>query len=381
METKIKTAAFKTMQEAAATLENHAVQAWKEQGGKVVGYFCSMLPQELFIAAGLLPFRMRGTGSTSTDLADAYFTNLNCSFTRHCLNLGLDGSFDFLDGLVCINSCDQVRRIYDTWRPHVATEFIEFVTLPHQSGADQVAWYTDEFTALRGKLEGQFKKVMTDEDLHKAIALCNETRSLQKRLYELRKQDNPPITGAEALVVMVAGTAMPPEQYNALLRELLGELEGTSGPGGHRARLMIAGGVLDDPAYIEAIEGMGGLVVTDSTCFGTRLMWENVDTEVPNPLEALARYYLVDRPSCPRLYDAQEKRTRLIQDLYAEFNCDGIIGERMMFCDQWNVEHYMLDTDLKEAGIPFLKLEREYLTSGTGQLRTRVQAFIETMGK
>jgi benzoyl-CoA reductase/2-hydroxyglutaryl-CoA dehydratase subunit BcrC/BadD/HgdB len=64
-----------------------------------------------------------------------------------------------------------------------------------------------------------------------------------------------------------------------------------------------------------------------------------------------------------------------------DFNCDGIIAEKMMFCDQWDVEGYLLELDLKEEGIPFLKLDREYITSGTGQLKTRVQAFIESMGK
>ena len=77
----------------------------------------------------------------------------------------------------------------------------------------------------------------------------------------------------------------------------------------------------------------------------------------------------------------QEKRSQLAIQMFHEFGCDGIVGEKMVFCDQWNVEHYLLGADLKEAGIPFLSLERSYVTEGTGQLKTRVQAFIETMGK
>jgi len=145
--------------------------------------------------------------------------------------------------------------------------------------------------------------------------------------------------------------------------------------------LMITGGILDDPAYVNVIEDQGGLVVTDVTCFGTRLMWRDIDQGISDPLTALAQYYLVDRPSCPRLYDKQEERTEFVTDMYRDFKCDGIIGERMMFCDQWQVEQYMLSRDLKERGIPFLTLDREYITAATGQLRTRVQAFIEAMGK
>ncbi len=381
METKIKTRAFETMREVAGTLASQALRSWKEQGGKVVGYFCSMVPEELLMAAGILPYRMRATGSSGTDLADAYFTNLNCTFPRHCFSLALEGEFEFLDGLVCINSCDHLRRLYDNWRRHLQTEFIEFLTLPHQTGPDQLAWYTDEFRRLREKLEQHFDAEIKDDGVRRAVKLANQTRRLQRRLYELRKRKNPPITGAEALIVMVASTAMPKEQYNQSLKELLDEISQSEGAARYRARLMIAGGILDDPAWINAIEEVGALVVTDVTCFGTRLMWEDVDEGTSDPVAALAKYYLADRPSCPRLYDSQERRSQFIVRMCREFNCDGIIGEKLMFCDQWNVEQYLLGCDLKEAGIPFLGLEREYTTSGTGQLRTRVQAFIETMGK
>jgi benzoyl-CoA reductase/2-hydroxyglutaryl-CoA dehydratase subunit BcrC/BadD/HgdB len=279
------------------------------------------------------------------------------------------------------NSCDHVRRIYDNWKRFVPTDFIEMMSLPRKTGPDQVGWYTEELAMLKDKVGKHFGVEITDDRLWKAIKLHNETRRLQKKLYELRKQEKPPITGAETLAVMVAGTAMPKEQYNEMLRELLDELSGTDGPGGHRARLLIVGGILDDPAYIKVIEDQGGLVVTDSTCFGSRLMWVEVDENASDPISALAQYYLTDRPSCPRMYGEHDNRTQYVIDMCREFNCDGVIGERLIFCDSWLVEHYMLGQDLKAAGIPMLKLDREYLTSGIGQLRTRVQAFLETMGR
>jgi len=98
-------------------------------------------------------------------------------------------------------------------------------------------------------------------------------------------------------------------------------------------------------------------------------------------VQALARYYLADRPSCPRMIDTQLKRRNFTVEMARAFECDGIIGEKMMFCDMWQVEQFMMTMDMKEEEIPFLKLEREYITSGTGQLKTRVQAFIESIGK
>jgi len=381
LETNLKSKAFQEFSNAAETLVNPVLQRWKDQGGKVVGYFCSTVPEEIITAAGLTPFRMRATGSTSTEESDAFYSSINCSFPRHCFNQVLTGDFKFLDGIVCVNSCDHVRRIYDNWKRFVPTDFIEMMSLPRKTGPDQVGWYTEELAMLKDKTGKHFGVEITDDRLWKAIKLHNETRRLQKKLYELRKQEKPPITGAETLAVMVAGTAMPHDQYNEMLRELLDELSGTEGPGSHRARLLIVGGILDDPAYIKVIEDQGGLVVTDSTCFGSRLMWVEVDENASDPISALAQYYLTDRPSCPRMYGEHDNRTQYVIDMCREFNCDGVIGERLIFCDSWLVEHYMLGQDLKAAGIPMLKLDREYLTSGIGQLRTRIQAFLETMGR
>jgi benzoyl-CoA reductase/2-hydroxyglutaryl-CoA dehydratase subunit BcrC/BadD/HgdB len=175
--------------------------------------------------------------------------------------------------------------------------------------------------------------------------------------------------------------AMPAQRYNALLSSLLDDLRQVNGTGGYRARLMIVGSELDDPDYLEVIEDQGGLVVTDSICYGTRTMWVDVDEDSADPVAALARYYIQERPSCPRMNGDQARRAKFLQDMIREFHVDGVIGERMLFCDFWCAEHYMNKLDLKEAGVPFLQLDREYITSGKGQLRTRIQAFLETMGK
>ena len=108
-------------------------------------------------------------------------------------------------------------------------------------------------------------------------------------------------------------------------------------------------------------------------------MWRPVDEAEPDPIRALARYYIHDRPSCPRMYGDQPRRIAFTREMAREFRVDGIIGERLLFCDQWVVENYMTDLDLKEDGIPFMALDREYVLSGEGQLRTRVQAFLETL--
>ena len=100
MDNDINSQAFQKLSEAAETIVNPEMKKWKEQGGNVVGYLCSAMPNEMLTAAGLLPFRLRATGSTETELADAFFSSINCTFPRHVFNMALKGEYDFMDGLI-----------------------------------------------------------------------------------------------------------------------------------------------------------------------------------------------------------------------------------------------------------------------------------------
>ena len=381
VQARIKSRAFQQLSEVTETLASAEVRRWKEQGGKVMGYFCSSAPEELITAAGLLPFRMRAAGSTGTELSDACFSSINCSFTRHCFNQALRGEFDFIDGLLVLNSCDNVRRIYDHWIGRMRTPLVHIMGLPRKAGEPQVDWYREELVKLKGVTERHFSVEITDERLWEAIRVHNEARRLQRELYDLRKRVSPPITGAETLAVTVAGTAMPKERFNWLLRELLSEIGKADGKVDYRARLMIMGGILDDPEYVRVIEEQGGLVVTDSLCFGTRVFWKDVDEGAPDPITALARYYVMDRPSCPRVFGEHDQRADFVRQMIRDFKVDGVILERLAFCDLWGFEQFSIQNDFKEWNVPLLILDREYILSGVGQLRTRVQAFLETIGR
>ena len=380
METKVKSKVLEKFQEATETIVNPEMKRWIDQGGKVVGYFCSYGPEEVITAAGMLPMRVRGTGSTGTDMADTYVSSINCSFCRHALNAGLRGDYDFLEGVVWLNNCDHVRRIYDNWRRKVDTPLAHMMSLPKTSTDLQVGWFHDELVNFKEALEERLGIEITDEKLWQAIKVHNETRRLLRELYDMRKSDAPPITGAEALAVVVASTAIPRAEYNQMLKGLLEELKGVEGITDYEVRFMLVSSILDDPNYIKVIEDMGGLVVTDSMCFGTRIFWTDVQEQGDDPLHALAKYYIQDKPACPRMFDQQTSRSKFIRDMVKEFKVDGVIGLRMVYCDLYTGELFMLDKDLKAANIPLIRLDREYAVVGAGQLRTRAQAFVESIG-
>jgi benzoyl-CoA reductase subunit C len=379
MQNDLQSGALQEFKEAAARLTNPALEEWKSRGGKVMGCMYHFIPEELITAAGAMPYRMRATGSTGTELSEARFTQVNCTFVRHLFDSGMRGNQDFLDGVVSANNCDHVRRLYDNWEAKLPAPFMHFLVFPKKSGPEQVAMYRGQLVAFKESLEKHFGVEITDEKLRTAIELHNETRRLQRQLYELRRRAAPPITGADALAVMVAGTCIPREGYNTLLKQLLADCAAATGVSGHVARLMVVGGEIDDPGFIEAIESQGGLVVTDMLGYGYRTCAKDVSTE-GDLLTALARYQVVERPADPRIFGrTTEERDRYIAGAVEEFGVDGVISVRLMQCDHWGFEQTNLSKYLKKKRIPHLALEIEYVLGGVGQIKTRVQAFLESI--
>jgi benzoyl-CoA reductase subunit C len=355
---------------------NSAVMDYKKQGKKVIGFFCSYVPEEIICAGGMLPYRIRPTGCTETTSADAYMSHLNCTFVRSCLEFMSKGVFDFLDGIVITNSCDNIRRLYDILREKRPYPFMHFISIPHKAGSNgAINWYKDEVSNFKANIESFLGIKISEEDLNDAINVHNQTRSLLRKLYELKQVVNPPITGAESLSVVLAATTTTKDQYNRLLRKLLEELKGREGISGYRARLMVVGSEYDDPAYTKIIEDLGGLVVTDALCFGSRYFWEPVETE-GDLLGGLAKSYL-NRPSCPRMSDRVIERADFIKEMVVRFKVDGVLFQKIRYCDLWGGESIYLEKRLKELNIPLLSIEREYRLSGVGQLKTRIQAFLE----
>lgn len=370
--------------DATTTTCNDAMWRWKEQGGKIIGYVCSSVPEEIILAAGMLPYRIRAPESRETSEADRYTTYLNCSYCRHVIDEALRGRYDFLDGFVGTNGCDQMRRVCDVFRAVVFRDraesggfFLDFIAAPRVPSDElSLGYYREELDRLRHNMGQSFGAEITGETLQRAIEETNTSRRLLRALYELRKADQPPVTGAEALAVTVASTCTPKEAFNSRLKALLPELEGRVAAPEHRKRLFLYGSELDDPEWVKVIEEQGGLVVADGLCFGARMFWDLVD-ESREPMEALAKRYY-ERWSCPRVMDPDDRQAR-IKEIVREWRVDGILGERIVFCQLWGAERVITDMEARENGIPTLWLEREYVRGGLGQMKTRVQAFLESL--
>lgn len=367
-----------TLAELEGNLLNRAVREWKAEGGKVVGFFCAYVPEELLAAAGVLPYRIRPLGCTQAPLADSLMSSYNCTFARSCLEYALRGEFGFMDGIVSMNSCDHVRRLYDIWKAKAPAGYMHFMSVPHKGGGEAATWYRRELENLQHGLENWLGVPIAEEKLARAIHVQNETRRLLRRLYEMRKAENPRVTGVQVQQALLAATAMPKEAYNRLLEEFLREAAEAPPVSGYRARLMVIGSVYDNVDFTQLLEDAGGLVVADALCFGSRYFWETVETGEGDLLMDLARSYL-RRPSCARMSGGVAHRMAFIRDMAAEYRVDGIIYQKMRYCDLWAGEGLQLNRFSREWGIPVLSLDREYWLSGAAGLRIRVEAFLESM--
>jgi len=217
--------AIEKLADATSTLKNSYISDWQDQGKKVVGYVCSYLPEEILAAADILPVRITGKGVSDTSQADSYLSRVNCSFARCCLELGLDGQYDFLDGAAWVNGCDHIRRCYDNWKAKNPRPFMYMLPVPHKIFPEGRQWYKEEVGMLKDAVEEHFHVEIIPERLSEEVSTYNQTRKLLRELYDLRTSAEPSVTGTEVLKILSAGAVIPRPEFNLLLGEVLKEAE------------------------------------------------------------------------------------------------------------------------------------------------------------
>ncbi len=353
----------------------------KSQGKRVLGYLCLFAPPEIMAAAGVLPYRLRGDLKEPVTRAYEFIEPFGCPYVRNLLDQDLKGKFDFLDGLVMSHSCDMVQRIYGIWTLNKKPAFQYFVSVPHTPAPWSQEFYKRELVFFREKLEAFSGNPISDGQLKKTIAGYNECRALLRKLYSLRKENPPLISGTETLQVLVAGMGIPVEEFNELLQEVIEEVSSRRDrPAPKTARLMIYGSVCDDRSLVHLAEESDAYVVTDDTCIGTRSFREDVP-ETPDPLDGLVTTYFTSF-LCPRTdRGAEGGRLKYISDLAKEYRTDGVIIYIYSYCDPHKFDAPDVREYLKKEGLPSLILDDDYSLTNLAAIRTRIQAFVEMLGE
>ena len=354
-------------------------QDWKARtGGKLLGTFCTYVPEEIAYAAGILPVRLLGSHEPQ-DVTEPHLFGMFCPFSRDVLAQGLKGRYNYLDGVAAAHTCMHINQAFESWSMHLPVKSF-FISMPSKVQSPRARpFFTAQLGLFKKGIEEWTGKVISDADLDRAIDVFNTNRRLMWDVYNLRKSPNPPITGLEAMYVALSEQMVDKEEHNQALRELLEELKTRKLDRNPGARLMLLGSEDDDTAFVKMVESVGATVVVDDHCTGTRYFWNEVECIGDNRLESIANRY-IDRTPCPNRDWPERIRFPRVLQMVKDFSVQGLIVIQQKFCDPHEADIPQLTAYMKKAGIPSLFLEFD-VTVPVGQFRVRVEAFLETLGQ
>ncbi|NMF88135.1 benzoyl-CoA reductase, bzd-type, subunit N [Aromatoleum petrolei] len=353
---------------------------WKARtGGQVVATMCTYTPEELLIAAGMLPVRVLGAHEPQ-NVTEPHIFGMFCPFCRDSLAQGLLGRFDYAEGVTLTQSCIQYRQTFGSWRLHVPTvKWDYYVPMPNevQSQHSRKAHHA-EVQSFRVFLQTLIGKEITDAMLKDALAVCDENRRLLRELYEFRKEADPKVTGVEALYASLTAQFIDKREHNEMLKKVLAALPTRKVERKTGARFMTIGSENDDIAFMGMVESVGATIVVDDQCSGSRYFW-NASKPEDDVIKAIADRYC-DRPACPTKDYPAHTRFDHVLGLAKDYGVEGAIFLQQKFCDPHEGDYPDLKRHLEDNGIPTLFLEFD-ITNPIGPFRIRIEAFLETLSE
>ena len=373
------------LQEAQNELVTKAVK----EGKIALGYNCYYIPEILMNLEGCFSTRLRAPRTTSTDMATYYMTNRNCPYVRAILERGIEGGYNYLSALFGAESCAAMERMQEHFFliDPVKNEnfFVTIIDPPLKGDRTSLDYYMAQLKLkVLDQLEGRFGVDVSEEALKRAIGRHNELSRVITELGNFRKLENPPITGYEFHVIQLVSQVCPHELILPYLKETVEEVKSRKPEPEFpfRARVVLAGSEIDDPEFTKLLETCGAMVVADRYCFGSFPSREEIEIrEGESAFEAICRHYQ-HWNQCARFMDGLkiDQRHDEIKHLVDEFKADGVIYQNMKFCEFWSYEKVLASHVLtNEMGVPTCTIEKEYSIGSIGQLRTRFQAFIESL--
>ena len=376
---------------------NELVHKAKADGKYAIGYTCYFMPEVLLDLPGCFSVRLRAPRCTSPDIATYYMSARVCHYARSLLERALEGGFNFLDAQMATETCTGTCRFQEhLQQKHLDSVkdmriinndnfFCEFSDVPFKNNENGYAHFREQLRAhVLQPLHEKLGIDVSDEAIMKTIERHNEVCRLINEIGDYRTLDNPTITGYEFHVIQLVSQVCPKDLILPYLRETAEELK-TREPDDRwpfRCKVVLCGSENDDPDFTKLIESCGAEVVADRYCYGA------VESRIPivvkegqEPLDAIARHYL-DTSNCPRFMpqDTMRARKQRIADLARDYHADGVIVASNKFCEYWSYER-VIDTVVlpRDFGLPVCSIEKEYINSASGQLRTRFQAFVESI--
>lgn len=357
-------------------LDNH-----KKDGGKVVGTFCVFVPDEIILAAKAISVGLCAGSQFWIEDGEKVMPRNLCPLIKAFMGAKIGGTcpyFNSCDMVIGETTCDGKKKAWEILDEYVPVHVMD---LPQMKRAKDYKMWEEEIKLFVEKIEELTGNKVTVESLKEGIRIANAKRKALKRLYDLRKHKPSPISGLDALLISQIAFYDNPIRFTEMLNALCDELDErvkTMEPDS-RKRIMITGTPMAVPNWKlhSIIESLDAQVVVEETCTGTRYFENEVSEEgdtMEDLIKNLADRYLKVNCAC---FTPNEGRVEDLIRYASEYSVDGVIDSNLSFCHTYSVEHGNVEKALKEKSIPVMHIETDYSSEDSGQIKTRVEAFLE----
>ncbi|GAA0789790.1 double-cubane-cluster-containing anaerobic reductase [Hathewaya limosa] len=353
----------------------------KKQGKKVIGTFCVFVPDEVILATNSIGVGLCAGSQFWIEGGEKVLPKNICPLIKAFTGALVDRTCPYFlscDMLVGETTCDGKKK---AWEIIGKQKPIHVMDLPQMKREKDFKMWENEIKLFIAKMEEFTGNKVTVENLKKAIDLCNRKRQALKRLYDLRKHRSSPISGLDCLLISQIAFYDEPERFITKVNELCDELEErvkTLKDTGKK-RILITGTPMALPNwklhYI--IENLNAEVVAEETCTGTRYFENLVSAEgdtIDELVSNMAKRYLNVNCAC---FTPNEGRADDVIRYAEEYDVDGVIDYGLSFCHTYSIESDPLQKKLKQNNIPVMRIETDYSNEDSGQIKTRIEAFLE----
>lgn len=367
---------------------NELVKKAVDDNKTPLGYSCFFAPEVLLNVGNSFGVRLRAPNTGSVQLGTYYLSNLCCGMSRALVERGLEGGFNFLGGICATETCSEMNRALEHFELLNLVDndkfFMNFLDAPLHYTEHAVMYYAKQIKEkLLKPMKDNYGIDISNEAIIKAVNERNELNAIMREIASLRIRTDIVITGTEMHILNLVVKTCPIEYVLPLMKETLEELK-TREPDAenkYRARVVVVGSEMDDYKFTELMERNGALVVADRYCFGTLPGYEHIEISDNDPVVSVARHYFKES-LCPRFMSEDKKTQRrdLVKDLVKEYNAEGVVFQSLKFCDYWGYERTLASEIVtNDHGIPSVCVEIGYTVNASGQLKTRIQAFVENL--
>lgn len=351
------------------------IEKYKNKDRRIVGYLCSYVPEEILYASGLLPVRLLGRATRITQ-ADKYLQTYCCSQVRAFLEDYLNNDYRLLEGVLFAQTCDTMQSFYDIFRKNNPDTFMFNMNFPCKvEGEAPFKYAMAELERVRAETAKHTGAPYTREAFIDAVRTYNRNRELLDRLYAVHAADPGAFPSVALLHAVLASMFTDKADINPRLEKFLGGFNGAAPAQSNRKKLLLIGSVNVNEDVYNLADEYGACIVDDDICTGRRYF----DGRVEQPSEeALVRRYFL-RPHCPAKHRTTTARGEYVTALAKKHGAHGVVFLYLKFCDPHAFDYPYIRDMLEKQGVRSLHLEVEQSSAPSGQVRTKLQAFIEML--